>query len=236
MLVEPSDFSKLRQGELENLFQVKLKKQLIIIICTFLFVLNSLGQFNFRGGSFSYVKSKSFSFAKSCLIEKLYKDSLPITAQKSNSIFLKKDFFGSFGGGVGNEYIFGIKGSIIKPFSLRKETEIPKYGFYPYNFYVSIDANFFALFAGWGGIGINAGFTIKNFTIDNSIVKFGASAQKGVGKSMTTYNPKLGIRIGEWWIKAGPSFLIGGSKAIFPDWIKIGNYNYNFEVNYLITS
>jgi len=86
-------------------------------------------------------------------------------SNKKNKFF--KDIFGTLGLGIGQEYLFGIKGSLIKPFSFKKKktgflSNLPKnnYGFYPIGGYVSVDANGFLFIAPWGGIGLNGGISL----------------------------------------------------------------------------
>jgi len=135
---------------------------------------------------------------------------------------------------AGQETIFGIKYSMIKPFSFIETTEKPKYGFYPKGAYVGLDLNGFMFFGIWGGIGINTGLSLGAFTLDNSINYLILLPPLDTHvRSQTTLNPKLGVHYKGVWLKAGPSFLIG-KNSVIPDWVKIKGYNINFEINYII--
>lgn len=160
---------------------------------------------------------------------------------KKNYFF--DDIFGTLGFGVGQEYFFGLKGSLIKPFSFVKNrgksriltNNVNKHsGFYPLGGYVSIDPNMFVFFAGWVGVGLNVGVSLPFVTVDNSIVVWaisGPSGEEGYGR--VTYNPKIGVYVGPVWFKVGPSFILAQKKEFAPDLIKINDTNFNFELSYI---
>ena len=150
---------------------------------------------------------------------------------KSNDFM--DDVFGYGGIGVGQEYFFGVKGSVIKPFAFQKRARKPKYGLYPLGAYAGLEANGFSLFAAWGGVGVNGGFTVSNFTMDCSLMNWYAVGPDGQKvPSQQSLNPKLGLRMGPVWLKAGPSFLLS-QDSFAPEQLKIGRLNYNFELNIL---
>lgn len=98
--------------------------------------------------------------------------------------------------------------------------------------YFGLEGSFFALFGVWRGIGANAGFNFQRITIDNSLTWFRVSGSDG-GNTIITNNPKLGLKLGKVWIKAGPSFQINSNDAL-ENWMKIGQLNYNLEVTFLL--
>lgn len=169
--------------------------------------------------------------------------SLDLTLELDSSIrnrILNKAF-ATLGLGVGNEYFFGLKFSAVLPFSFQKSNgrglfNSKKRKFYPLGGYVSLDANAFGFFAVWGGVGVNAGLSLGFITIDNSLIFLGGNAGGGAGygSSRVSYNPKIGLNLGNRvWLKAGPSFSL---KSTVPseNWIKIGDFNYNFELSFFL--
>ena len=144
-----------------------------------------------------------------------------------------RNVFHALGIGVGQEYFFGVKGSLVKPFPFGRTLKKPKFGFYPKCFYVSIGASAFGLFAVWGGVGLNAGVSLGIFTLDNSVVAWGIVGPDSQTFGSTTYNPKIGLHLGPIWFKAGPSFRLS-KELTDPNLLRPGRYNLNFELSYII--
>lgn len=128
----------------------------------------------------------------------------------------------TLGAQVGQENFFGLKGSILFPYYFSKESSKNKYSrkwssksgkFEKPCLYAGLDLSAMGLFAVWFSAGINAGISLKYFTLDNNIAFFGIAGPENQFGNHTTYNPKIGVLIGPVWIKAGPSFLINPSQA-----------------------
>lgn len=82
---------------------------------------------------------------------------------------------------------------------------------------------------------IQAGVRYNYISLDNSVGYLGLFPQKLPSKSHFTYNPKLGIKTGPVWFKAGPSILLSHKRAL-NNFLKIGECYYNFEILFLINT
>lgn len=141
-------------------------------------------------------------------------------------------WYTSYGGSVGQESLLGIKLSAYKDFPfgqsramIRKET-----GFRNRIFYVGGEWSFLVLFGGVFRWGINPGVKLGPVTIGNSFARTSLISPEGeVEARYYTSNPKVGLSFGEFWIKAGPSFLLQGNLA-FPLWMRTGNVGWNIEI------
>lgn len=160
-----------------------------------------------------------------------------IQTRFNNNNFENKPF-GIAGPCAGLETFFGIKGGVFKPVSIRNidhptrkrlKNPFPQIGAY-----YGAEINGFALYAAWGGLGVNAGLNIGPFTIDNSISIWGFIGEARRSAGYTTYNPKIGIQFWRIWLKFGPSFKLTNSEML-DNYLLIGKYQMNFEINFLIT-
>lgn len=141
-----------------------------------------------------------------------------------------KNVFGMGGVAAGQEYLVSVKGSFIKPFRIgSNKGSRSKFGFYPVCAYAGAEAGLMGLFALWGGIGVCGGFAAGPVTIDNSVTCFGIMGNEGAGGGHITSNPKLGLKFGPVWMKAGPSFLLTSESAT-GNWLQIGQTKMNFEL------
>lgn len=145
----------------------------------------------------------------------------------------KNDIFGAAGIAIGQEHFAAVKGSIIKPINFGyRPRYYPKYGFYKHGAYASLEGSMFGMFAIWAGLGVNIGYNLGPLTLDNSVTAWGIAGENA-SFGIVTYNPKVGIRVGPVWLKSGPSFLLAGEEFI-DNYLKIGRYNMNFELLYII--
>ncbi len=143
------------------------------------------------------------------------------------------NMFGTGGIGIGQEYWYGVQGSVVMQFRLSKKDYFKRYyGFYPVAAYTSIDLNCMGLFAVWGGVGINGGIALGHFTLDNSLSRWGILGPDGQDFGQTLYNPKIGVHIGRVWIKAGPSILLSEERWK-EDQLKLGEMNMNISISYI---
>jgi hypothetical protein len=136
---------------------------------------------------------------------------------------------------AGQENFMGLpKLAAYKDFSLTPDKRgRTKYGFRTCSAYAGADAALFVFFAGAFSASATCGFAVGPFTIDNSFATTTTlNADGDRVYSYRTYNPKIGVNIGPVWLKAGPSYVIGG-KVEMGNWCRIGSTYFNFEILYL---
>lgn len=101
--------------------------------------------------------------------------------------------------------------------------------------YYGTDITLGAFFQFWLSVTTHTGIRYNYFSLDNSVAYLGLFPQKLPSKSHFTYNPKLGVKIDWIWFKAGPSILLSHKRAL-NNFLKIGEYYYNFEILFLINT
>lgn len=167
------------------------------------------------------------------------------TVVTRTSFFLDDVFFG-VGATAGMEHFMAAKIMAVKPhplfaqkdhFGHKTDRSPPANGLYPYSFYYGGEISIMMFFAVWGGVSANVGFNIQNFTFDNSIsiMAVGGIPNDGAQVHYSSYNPKIGLRIGRFWFKVGPSISLDGD-GFADDWFRINNVDYNFELSFIIPS
>jgi len=100
-----------------------------------------------------------------------------------------------------------------------------------FSFYTGVEASIFVFFAGTFGISGNAGLKIGPFTIDNSFTHTIVAGPSGESHNYSSLNPKVGLKLGPIWIKAGPCYRLRGNFEL-DKWVQIGSIPFNFDILY----
>jgi hypothetical protein len=149
----------------------------------------------------------------------------------------KVRILGSVGLGLGQENLISLpKLSGMVSFKLNNGTYSKLGQLQKFSFYVGTEASIVVFFAGAFSISGTGGFKTGPITTDCSLTKlYLVNPDGNVVARQTTLNPKIGVMIGQVWIKTGPSFLLSEYdifRETFGNFMHIGNVAFNFEVNY----
>ena len=123
----------------------------------------------------------------------------------------------------------------------------PKLSFYYYDkhkhfeTYCGVESSFWMLFGFWASGDVLYGIRKGVFTLDTSLGAWWLPRQSNYyndieeSSSYFSLNPKLGLRLGWFWFKVGPSFVFGENfRASFDGYdgfYKIGNVPLNIELS-----
>jgi hypothetical protein len=147
---------------------------------------------------------------------------------------------GQIGGSAGQETFIGApRGGIFLDFGWNYRNKGRRLmnwdSFSDFGFHAGPQASILVFFGGWFSYGLNAGISLKPFTVDVSFSRTLISSPGGetVGRD-NTINPKLGLCLGPVWIQGGPSFAMNGKDSNLNNIIKIRGQAVNFEVSYIV--
>jgi len=149
-------------------------------------------------------------------------------------------FIGSVGIGIGQENFVSLpKLSAYASYNLLNNIDSTDHNLQKCNIYLGAEVSMFVFFAGAFSISGTAGLQTGPITLDCAITRLWLSDAEGdIAGRQTTLNPKIGGMIGPIWIKAGPSFLLTNENVVsetFGNFMRIGDYYMNVEVNYFLT-
>ncbi len=170
------------------------------------------------------------------LVVLLFSFPVEMQAQHSHSRSLYGSqimFHGAVGVSAGQENFIGApKLGGYMDFSLH-EKKSPKFGFHTFSAYAGAEVSLFVFFAGTFSASAMCGVKAGPVTLDNSVSAATAVDSDGeTTYSWRTWNPKLGLMIGPVWLKAGPSYVIGG-KVEMGNWMKVHGTHFNADLLYI---
>lgn len=161
------------------------------------------------------------------------------TFGQSTDVHDNLKFIGSTGIGIGQENFVSLpKLSAYVSYNLLNNNDTTSNTLQKCNIYFGAEASMLVFFGGTFSISGTAGLQTGPITLDCPITRLWLSDAEGdIAGRQTTINPKIGGMIGPIWIKAGPSFLLTDDEFvgdIFGNFMRIGDYYMNVEVNYFI--
>lgn len=162
------------------------------------------------------------------------------TFGQSTDVHDNLKFIGSVGIGIGQENFVSLpKLGAYASYNLPNNKDTTSHNLQKCNIYLGAEVSMFVFFAGAFSISGTAGLQTGPITLDCAITRLWLSDAEGdIAGRQTTLNPKIGGMIGPIWIKAGPSFLLTNENVVsetFGNFMRIGDYYMNVEVNYFLT-
>lgn len=152
--------------------------------------------------------------------------------------FYERKFFPYFGFGVGQEsYISMPKLGFVRQFPIvfnkgNSEIEIAN----RYSFYVAADVSMLAIVGFVVTPSVYAGVKAGPITFDLSLANSTyVYYQDKRTVQQLTYNPKLGLKLGNVWLKVGTSMLLK-NEFVNKEFFKWGKHYVNLNLNFLINT
>ncbi len=154
---------------------------------------------------------------------------------KLKSLDKKFGLMGYMGVGFGREYLISApKIAVLGMFQIRKKSLKKTYCFSGSSIYVGLETSMLVYFGGAFGVGANAGIKIGPITLDGSLSKLSLSSPSSeIVARQQTFNPKIGLVLGDAWLKAGPSYLLNGTD-ILSSFLGGKEFRFNIEIGGVI--
>ncbi len=138
---------------------------------------------------------------------------------------------------AGQETFIGLpKIALYKHIPLTQKWNKNKFGYKPLSIYFGPEASIFGFYALILSVSGSAGISLGPVTIDNSLTYSAMFEPSGERYDYPSYNPKVGLRIGPVWLKAGRFVEFNPIRKGVDEWLKYEGIKYNFELLYIFHS